>query len=59
MPEEAVFYFDVLGFRSKAGGSADEAIDALTALADILSTSPLTDLAGDGSISIPSAIVSS
>src|SRR5437762_249048 len=46
MPEEAVFYLDVLGFRSKAGGRADAAVDALTALAEILGTPPLIDLAG-------------
>lgn len=36
MVQEAVFYFDVLGFRHMAGGTADAAIDALSDLAEIL-----------------------
>ena len=36
MGQEAVFYFDVLGFRRMAGGTADAAIDALSDLAEIL-----------------------
>ncbi len=36
MGQEAVFYFDVLGFRHMAGGTADAAIDALSDLAEIL-----------------------
>jgi hypothetical protein len=36
MGREAVFYFDVLGFRHMAGGTADAAIDALSDLAEIL-----------------------
>lgn len=36
MPEEAVFYFDVLGFRQMAAGAADDAVDALSDLAALL-----------------------
>lgn len=36
MGQEAVFYFDVLGFRHMAGGTADAAIDTLSDLAEIL-----------------------
>ena len=46
MNEEAVFYFDVLGFQARAAGSAASAIDALSALAQILGTPQLTALTG-------------
>jgi hypothetical protein len=36
MPEEAVFYFDVLGFRQMAAGTAEHAVDALSDLAALL-----------------------
>ena len=36
MPEEAVFYLDVLGFRQMAAGSAEHAVDALSDLAALL-----------------------
>jgi hypothetical protein len=44
--DEIVFYFDVLGFRAKAAGRADAAIDALTALARILGTPGIAALTG-------------
>src|ERR1700752_982700 len=42
--DEAVLYFDVLGFRAKAAGSGTSAVDALSALAQVLSASPMTAL---------------
>src|SRR6266545_5887913 len=36
MPQEAVFYFDVLGFRQMAAGTAEDAVDALSDLAALL-----------------------
>jgi hypothetical protein len=36
MATETVFYFDVLGFRQLAEGSAQGAVDALSALAEVL-----------------------
>lgn len=36
MPREAVFYFDVLGFRQMAEGPSDGAVDALSDLAALL-----------------------
>lgn len=36
MGQEAVLFFDVLGFRHMAGGTADAAVDALSDLAEIL-----------------------
>jgi len=36
MPDEAVFYFDVLGFSTKDAGGGDAGVDALSALATIL-----------------------
>jgi hypothetical protein len=46
MAREAVFYFDVLGFSHKARGAGDAAIDALTALAELLGTDELARWTG-------------
>ena len=37
MADDAILYFDVLGFRTKAAGSGASAVDALTALAQVVS----------------------
>jgi len=39
---EAVFYFDVLGFRHMAGKTAQAAVDALSALAEVLHNLAIT-----------------
>jgi hypothetical protein len=41
MATETVFYFDVLGFRQLAGGNAQGAVDALSALAGVLQSPAL------------------
>ncbi len=46
MGEEGVFYFDVLGFRHVAGGTADAAIDTLSDLAEILRIPEIFDRTG-------------
>src|SRR3990172_2127185 len=49
MGREAVFYFDVLGFRHMAAGTADAAVDALSDLAEILRIPEIFDRTGDWS----------
>ncbi len=49
MGREAVFYFDVLGFRHMAGGAADAAIDALSDLAEILRIPEIFNQTGEWS----------
>ncbi len=46
MAREVVFYFDILGFRTKSGGQADAAVDALTDLATLLGTDAIAHLMG-------------
>lgn len=44
-----MFYFDVLGFRHMAGGTADAAVDALSDLAEILRIPQIFDRTGEWS----------
>jgi hypothetical protein len=44
--DEAVFYFDLLGFSARAGDGAGLALDALSALAQVLGTPQLASLTG-------------
>lgn len=46
MGQETVFYFDILGFRQKALGRAQDAVDALTDLATLLGTPAIAHLMG-------------
>lgn len=46
MGQETVFYFDILGFRQKAGGRAEDAVDALTDLTTLLGTPAIAHLMG-------------
>ena len=45
MGQEAVLYFDILGFRQKSRGRAEEAVDALTDLATLLGTPAIAQMA--------------